>query len=349
MLVAEIKDQGLDAAGVRIIEVYTKKPPHSAIYRTKQRVMVHYADDDAEAKQQAALLASLSQSRGEINGLIDGWRLSQKDQGRVGGYERRVADALEVALQNDPANALKVLTDVKADINDERTSRARFEYLAAASLASLIVIVLVWVVTWSRPGMSDLAWMLWLSLAGGTVGAFFSIAIGIRGRTVLTDLHWRDNTADAVLRVVIGAIAAAILVSLVKLHVVNVMIGDATADGDVAKDWLYGLLVAVIAGFSERMIPDLLEKTATTAAGTPAPALRQGAGANPPPTGAPAVGVAAAISDAVVAQKAAEDGDQLQDCLCDHGVQPQEATSDTELPPATGGVAAPRVAAAPVP
>jgi hypothetical protein len=36
-----------------------------------------------------------------------------------------------------------------------------------------------------------MVWMLWLSLAGGTIGAFFSIAIAIQKRTVLTDLYRR--------------------------------------------------------------------------------------------------------------------------------------------------------------
>src|SRR4249920_3911932 len=99
VLVAEVKDQGLDAAGVRITSVYVRQAPHYAIYRTDERVMVHFADAEAEAKRQSATLAPLNPLRGDINGLIDGWRSSKKArlQARAKRYDRRVADALGMA------------------------------------------------------------------------------------------------------------------------------------------------------------------------------------------------------------------------------------------------------------
>jgi len=147
MLVAEIKEQGQDAAGVAIIDVYVKQPPHYAIYRTDARVMVHYADAEDEARQQSATLAPLNPIRGQINGLIDGWRFSKREQLRAKAkrYDRRVADALGVAMQNDAAGSVTVLNGIKADIVDERTSWARFQYLIAASLVAMAVILLFWV------------------------------------------------------------------------------------------------------------------------------------------------------------------------------------------------------------
>jgi hypothetical protein len=354
MLVAEIREQGQDAAGVKIIDVYIKQSPHYAIYRTDSRVMVHFADAEDEAKKQSAILAPLNPVRGQINGLIDGWRFSKREnlKAKAKRYDRRVADALGVAMQNDATGALTEFNGIKADIVDERTSWARFQYLIAASVVSIAVILLVWVVsTWflapTAPDSPAPARNLWLALAGGTVGAFFSIAIAIRKRTVLTDLLWVDNTADAVLRVVIGAIAAAVLVSLVQLKAIDVSIGDAKLDGSVPYGWLYALVVAVIAGFSERMIPDLLEKSAAAAAAQsnaplqPAPAADQ----KQPAAAGDASGAAAQQQLAVHDHKQAEDEYRLEDCLCDKAVQPHEATSDAELPAATGGVAAPRIPA----
>ncbi len=272
MTVSEIKDEGLDSTGTQIIDVYAYNPPHYAIYRTQQRVVVHFADDEDEAKRQSAILAPLNPVRGEINGLIDSWRFSNNKRlvEKAQSYDRRIADALGLALQDDASGSLSVLNGIKADVTDERTSRARFQYLMAAFFASTIVILLVWLITslWvTSTGPSTSAWLLWFSLAGGTIGAFFSIAIAIRGRTVLPDLRWLDNAADAVLRVVIGAIAASVLVSLIKLGVVSLSIGAAKLTDDVQASWLYALLLSFIAGFSERLIPDLLEKTAASATG----------------------------------------------------------------------------------
>ncbi len=49
---------------------------------------------------------------------------------------------------------------------------------------------------------------LWLAARAGTVGAWFSVALAIKNRTVLPNLQRRDNYSDACLRIAIGFIAA---------------------------------------------------------------------------------------------------------------------------------------------
>lgn len=346
MRVADVKNGGNDSAGAVIREVYLKQPPHYAIYRTPERVLVHYADDEDEAKRQAATLAPLNPARGEINGLIDGWHSSDRGsvQAKAKRYSRRVADALGVALEGDASGSLAVLTSIKADLVDERTSWARFQYLIAAALVAVVVVLVTAIIGAYLTSGSVRA--LWLALAGGTVGALFSIAIAIRQRTVLTDLHFVSNTADAVLRVVIGAIAAAVLVSLVELRAVVLTIGDANL-ADNTQGWLFPLVVAFVGGFSERLVPDLLERSRVGAAG---PALRQPAtvGATTTQASTQAATVSAA-GEAIHDYKSAEDEDRLHDCLCDSPTEAHEATADVDLPPATGGVASAQAPAAAVP
>ena len=344
MLVSEIKRDSIDAVGDNITDVYAKSPPHYAIYRTEERVMVHVADDQDEAQRQGALLAPLNPPRGEIYGLIDGWRSSSRAgvKARVKCYDRRIADALSMALQKDVSGASAVLANIKTDLLDERTAWARFEYLIAASLVSATIVALAWgLITWLAPqaAMKGLS----AAFAAGTVGAFFSIAIAIRSRTVLTDLYRVSNTADAVLRVLIGAIAALVLVSLVYLGVINVVLGDGgqvSADKQDTHAWLFVLAVAFLAGFSERLVPDLLERSTATTRPPPA-STAAGLGA------ASAAGAAAAVPAMVAntmdvgpAQQDAEN--ELDHCLCDHGVGDDEATLDVALPIAVGGIASPR-------
>lgn len=342
MLVEEVKRSGPDAAGAEIVDVYYRQPPHYAIYRTKERVLVHFADADDEARQQDAALAPLNPIRGQINGLIDGWRSSGRAgrKARAHRYDRRVADALQVALMHDSRGALDVLAGIKVDIVDERTSWARFAYLIVASGLAGLLIVLVWGVM-AHFAPTGTAASLWIALAGGAIGAFFSIAIAIRSRTVLTDLHLLDNSADAVLRVVIGAIAAGVLVALVTLKVVTVTLGVGTfASPPASGDWLFAITLGFLAGFSERLIPDLLQKTAVVA--IPA------APARPPSPLSPRTGRTAADAAPGTSEQAAatnEDANRLDDCLCDHAAAPHEATADADLPPASGGIAAPRVPA----
>jgi hypothetical protein len=351
MLVREINLHQPDSAGATIDVIYAKRQPIYAIYKADGRVTVHYADDQKIEANQRIMMAPLTCARGAINGLIDGWRTSSKQRvlAKAGRYQRSVADALAAALERDP-NALSILQMIKKDIIDERTSWARFEYLTVASFAAAICVALVCFITspWFDRTIYTFpasVWQLWVSAGSGTVGAFFSIAIAIRSRTVLTDLHFRDNAADAILRVVIGSIAASVAVCLIDLKAVVIAIGSADTLTDPEKMTLYYLFIAFVAGFSERLVPDLLDKA--DARFTQASEVSSGAGGPGAAEAAPgvagaALGIPVAPPTAVVAASVAGASmpDPLEDCLCETGVliHDHDVTADHELPAATGGV-----------
>ena len=139
MKVADIQAGSLDSAGTIIEEVYTKYDPNYAVYRTKSRVLVQFGDLEETEKSQRAALATLYPLRGEVNGLIDGWRGS-KDATRAAKarrYERRAADALVVALEASPADGALLLQSVKADLIDGRQATGRVQYLATALATAL--------------------------------------------------------------------------------------------------------------------------------------------------------------------------------------------------------------------
>jgi hypothetical protein len=101
---------------------------------------------------------------------------------------------------------------------------------------------------------------IWLAARAGTIGAFFSIALAIRDRTVLTNLHRRDNLADAALRILIGIVAAGVLVLMLSSNLVPAFtIGKADISGPLIT-WQTVLVVGFIAGFLERLVPDLLKQ-----------------------------------------------------------------------------------------
>jgi hypothetical protein len=328
-----------DAAGALVTTVYAKQPPYYAVYRTEERVAAQYADDEVTARSQRSAFARLNSSRGEINGLIDGWRLSHnpKHASAAKRYDRRVADALIIAFEGDVDNACDLLTKIKGDIVDERTSWARFQYLTVACAASAIAILIISLLgsDWFSAhivSIPSVAKSLLVSAAAGTIGAFFSIAIALRTRTILTDIHFRDNAADAALRVIIGLIAASVLICLTKTKVATVFVGDpTTTDYSI----LYGLMIGFLAGFSERLIPDLLAKT-TVETSPPRGSAQIGAGATGGKGQATTAHPTETTSTVSIPTSAA---DSIDGCICDHAVQPGEETPDTELPPTAGGVA----------
>jgi hypothetical protein len=257
-----------DAMGAEVVKIYTKNGKQYAVYRTAEKVVVQVADDLDEAKTQRTSLACLNLLRSEINGLIDGWRLSESPRFKAKAirYDDRVAASLVMAMEGDLPSAQQTLLDTKQDIIAERSSWARFQYLLWASATGAILYLLL-VILGSRcfrtlvyafPPDADL---LWTAAQAGTIGAFFSIAIAIRSRTILTDLRQRDNAADAVLRMLIGVIAAGILLCLLRSGAITTFkIGNADA---AAKDppWAFIVLVGFVAGFFERLVPDMLAKS----------------------------------------------------------------------------------------
>ena len=260
--VADVKIRATDLTGNVILEVYVRASPQYAVYRTSDRVVIQFADDDTKARQQRQQLATLNLVRAQINGLISDWSKSRyaRFREKAAKYESRVASALILCLEGDGVAALASLNDTKADIVAERTSWGRFEYLISASIFSLIAIGVFTLLQHKYFRFPVPSGNIWLAARAGTIGAFFSIALAIRDRTVLTNLHRRDNLADAALRILIGIVAAGVLVLMLSSNLVpSFTIGKAEISGPLIA-WQTVLVVGFIAGFLERLVPDLLKQ-----------------------------------------------------------------------------------------
>ena len=226
-ILSDLRRGVLDETGYPILDIYARKLPEYVVYRNRQRVAVQYADLRSDASAQRKMMATLNPLRGEINGLIDGWRLKKDRSGaqrRAERFDRRVADAMVAALEGDVSTAVALLTKIKQDIVDERTAWARFQYLIVALSAGVVGTLIAFaMVRWGGlPHVSD---DLYQAAGAGLIGAFFSIALAIRGRTVLPDLQWIANAMDAALRMLVGLIGAGVLVAMVDAHMVNVTFG----------------------------------------------------------------------------------------------------------------------------
>ena len=380
MNVADLKLAQPDSLGIdNVSYFYARKPPEYAVYRTEdsagraQRVLVHFADDTVKSDDQRKALAQLAPARGEIAGLVDGWRSAPDHQcfprsfwvshglmlrKKAEHYDRRVGDALTVAMEGDLTGAGEVLRKIKLDISEERIGRSRFEYLLTALSFAIVFILLAGVSAWMASEtscderVSALCFRngtdLWRGAMGGACGSFFSIVLAIRGRTILTDLNRTTNLIDAALRVVIGVIAGVVLVALILEEFVRISFGH-----DTPNHWssLYFAIAGFLAGFAERLVPDLLAKAEVRTGEAPVLRRAESESAAKPKAdaaaaqneGDPRPGPANAPSSAdpqsdhhsdPQPDQAHEDG-----CVAEITLQENEITPDEGLPAASGGVA----------
>ncbi|OYD77420.1 UNVERIFIED_ORG: hypothetical protein BDU10_2522 [Burkholderia sp. CF145] len=276
--VADVRRGKEDMSERLVCEIYYKVPPRYAVYRSSERVIVQHADDgelgdDSKslANAQRARMAVLNPLRSQITGLIDGWERSKKKSlaERARRYNARVAAALNQCLEGDQTSPLTVLTEVRDEIVAERASWGRFLYLLSALCAAIVFCIIFWVLksTYFKPTQTG---GLWLAARAGTIGAFFSIAMNIQQRKVLTDLLTRDNVADSALRITVGAIGAGVLLCFLQSGFTPLAnFGNAVLAGD-KMSWQVILVIGFAAGFSERLVPTIVEKFSAQDGSTPA-------------------------------------------------------------------------------
>jgi hypothetical protein len=266
--IAETRKGTKDVSDEEIQCIYAKKPPEYLVYRNTMRVMVQFADDPAKATEQRLAFAALNALRGQVTGLIDGWHNSNDaaKQARAKRYDRRVADAMVTALEGGIPDALALLAEVRDDIIAERKSIAQTDYLLVAALFGITLLIVIGVLGSPRftplpivPPHTDL---IWAGAAGGVLGAFFSIATGMRTRSILIDLQQRDNRRDALLRMTVGTLAGGILLSLFLTNMASIgqISRDSLINGRIIEPLLLATVLGFIGGFSERAVPGLLSR-----------------------------------------------------------------------------------------
>ena len=357
--VADLCRNHLDSTGVMVEQVYTKVEGLYAVYRTEERIVIQFSDDQAQGADQRKSLSDLYVPRGEIDTLLDEMRETRDKLrlSRARRYERRLADALTLGLQGQSNQALAEVERLKQDLLEERKSSARQFYLLASLAVGAPLILLIALLS---SGLFDfglsgpqrvVANSMWFAAAVGTVGAFFSTAMAIRNREIEPSISLQDTMLDAGLRMLVGALSGALVYALVKagafaMKIGNADINDSEAFSSGGADWLLVLLVAFIAGFLERLVPNLLAKasagevkqTKTTISSRSAAEDAASSELNPlgqPAGGQPAPG---APTDPADPADESDDPESGEDLCTDRPGTPEHVTQDVELPETLGGV-----------
>lgn len=223
------------------------------------------------------LLLPLGTERAKLQALLSGWPRRQS-------YNSSIATALQLALDGDgnaeaKDNALQTLKDARSAILTEREIAGKAQYVRFTLILALVGIFLL---VLAQHNLFKGSGNFWLGAQAGLFGAVLSIAIGVRRRTVALDIGVAGNLSDSALRLVIGAVSGGTLVLLFSTGLMP-SLHTLKGEQDAVQSMPFALLLGIIAGFVEQLVPSLLEDQAQKfnngdAAKTPTP--KTGSGGN---------------------------------------------------------------------
>jgi len=242
----------------------------------REGVQARLSLDPKKRPAQRRKLLTLGSERAELLALLSGWPLRES-------YDSSIATALQLALDGDGdgaslKNALDTLNDARASILSERELAGRTQYVLWALISACVGFFVL--VTAQHNLLHD-SGNFWLGTQAGLLGAIFSIAIGIRKRTVALNNNRWGNLSDGVLRLVIGAVSGGTLVLLFSTGLVPAFqthLGqmDGVTPGRSVSPVPFVVLLGIIAGFVEQLVPGMLEaqsaKLGNNGGADPAPA-----------------------------------------------------------------------------
>ncbi len=232
-------------------------------------VQAQLSRDPVTRKTLRQQLLPLGTERAKLQALLSGWPRRQS-------YDTSIATALQLALIGEgraeaKENALQTLRDAKESILAKREIAGKAQY---ARFTLLLGVVGMFLLVFVQHNLFKDSPNFWLGAQAGLIGAVLSIAIGIRRRTVALDIGVAGNLSDSALRLMIGAVSGGTLVLLFSTGLLpSLQTVQGPQDGVHSTPFI--LLLGIIAGFVEQLVPSLLEDQAKKYRGedttTPAP------------------------------------------------------------------------------
>lgn len=200
-------------------------------------------------------------------------------------YERQLGRCISQALIGHTEEAATSLLFLREQLCARIRNRARVVHLLINLILTLLVLTGAYLFVWSEYspifGFASVE-ELGLSMAMGAVGALFSTTVRLQSLeidpTVTPSMHWIYGSQ----RVIVGVIGALVVYFGFKSGVLTGLfqpvrdVSVTETQGNFSPYWLS--FVSVIAGFSERLVPNLLDSHADNAMPGSDPAVD-----NPPP------------------------------------------------------------------
>ena len=280
MKLAELVRGGTDPRGRKVLDILWSVSEFK-IFKTAAGVSPFFSDDPKLGREQKEAYLALGADIAAFNHLIHKVEPKKIPSTNVslsiGGinednrilYERELARCIAQALLGNGEAARSGLAALKTRLEASISNRARVVHL----LISLVIVAFVWLLALGlvssgyTPRFEFETAHIALAALMGSIGALFSTAVGLRGMiidpTVNLSMHWVHGFQ----RMLVGMMGAAIIYFGFMSGIVSDLFhptisGPMTAD-TVEIHWL--AFVSILAGFSERLVPNLLDGRANEA------------------------------------------------------------------------------------
>jgi hypothetical protein len=212
-----------DKMGQIIQQVYLAGEDYT-IYRTRQGVLVNFADCRVREREQRACYAQISEKLCRLRFLTSQMARWPFGLNRNGGfYDHQIGEAMNLAVQvkkdktggtSDLNKATEILNSGLILADEQVTNENRVRYLIACVLVALVPIITLWLLYRSPPFKAFMPYML--AAAAGAAGAVFSIAMRAQDLDLKPFAQSVMNYVMGAVRVLTGFVAGAIILFIVN-------------------------------------------------------------------------------------------------------------------------------------
>lgn len=278
-LLKDLKTGAADKRGRIVTDIFWAVPDFK-VYATAKGISPQFSDDPALAKQQRANYMALGPELSDVNQAINlmdsGWnrftsklfsKLDLGDDPRQGYYEREIARAIAQALSDDVEEARKTLQSVDATVSKRMANVMRVFYFSICVAATLIVTMALsgYASTIANPQSEEIlglnAFQLCVAAIMGSLGALLSTAIGLRSLSIDPMATLTINITYAFQRMLVGILGAVVIHITLKSGLFNSLLGANMPTSPDTAVMTYKLaFISLLAGFSERLVPNLLDR-----------------------------------------------------------------------------------------
>jgi hypothetical protein len=241
-----------DNVGETVLRIYNINPFY-IVYSTRRAI--HVDIDDTNPDKSAEMVHKHQQIALELSRV---YSILPRLIDSTEPINRQIARAITLNFEGLTADAKVMLADAEQRVRRLQVIWGRLQYALSSMIATLSAVSIA--ILSRFPTHNGQAWvspqwtLYWQIAACGAMGGFLSVAIGFRDLKIDVDAGSWTNCFIGASRILIAIIAAMFALFVIKS---GIALQALVIKGDLAPYGLYAL--AMIAGFSERLVPSLME------------------------------------------------------------------------------------------